>query len=117
MSVRDAFSKRRRTRFDEQSAGAHDSVEHSGDGATVTGGQLDDARGIPEADRAAVFEHSHTTDEDGTCFGLAFVGTVVSAHSWTVSVTDSETGRARFEADTSGGPAGESEPVELKNET
>ena len=98
-------------------------VEHSRPDVTVTVGPTpdgfyvaDDGPGIPESDRDAVFEHGHTTNEDGTGFGLAIVENVANAHGWTVSVTDSESGGARFEFDTSGAPASETEAVELATE-
>jgi len=33
----------------------------------------------------------------GTGFGLAIVAEMVTAHGWTIQVTESETGGARFE--------------------
>lgn len=59
----------------------------------------DDGPGIPEDEREAVFESGHTTSEDGSGFGLAIVREIASAHGWTVRVTDSEAGGARFEFD------------------
>jgi signal transduction histidine kinase len=98
-------------------------VEHGRTDVTVTVGTTpdgfyvaDDGPGIPESDRKAVFEHGHTTNEDGTGFGLAIVENVASAHGWSISVTDSETGGARFEFETGAGPASETEAAELTNE-
>jgi PAS domain S-box-containing protein len=62
----------------------------------------DDGTGIPESDRDAVFEHGYTTNEDGTGFGLSIVEEIVAAHGWTISVTESDTGGARFELHTTG---------------
>jgi signal transduction histidine kinase len=100
-----------------------DSVEHGRTDVTVTVGPTpdgfyvaDDGPGIPESDREAVFEHGHTTNEDGTGFGLAIVENVASAHGWSVSVTDSESGGARFEFDTSGASASGAAAVELAAE-
>ena len=89
-----------------------DSVEHgstnSNDGGvTVTvGGErsggtvafwvADDGPGIPEAEREQVFQAGYSSD-GGTGLGLAIVGEVARAHGWTVSVTESEAGGARFE--------------------
>ena len=56
----------------------------------------DDGPGVPEADREAVFEEGYT-DGGGTGLGLSIVRTVVEAHGWAVSVTDSPLGGARFE--------------------
>ncbi|MFB6354021.1 MAG: ATP-binding protein [Halobacteriales archaeon] len=81
-------------------------VEHGGPGVTVRVGALDrrrgfyvadDGPGIPEADRAEVFDAGYTTDESGTGFGLAIVEEIVEAHGWTVRVTESADGGAQFE--------------------
>jgi signal transduction histidine kinase len=57
----------------------------------------DDGVGIPPADRETVFDRGFTTASNGTGFGLAIVARVVEAHGWTVAVTESERGGARFE--------------------
>jgi PAS domain S-box-containing protein len=81
-------------------------VRHGGDDVTVEVGALaagdgfyvaDDGPGIPESEREDVFEYGFTTDDDGTGFGLNIVESIADAHGWTVSVTDSESGGARFE--------------------
>jgi PAS domain S-box-containing protein len=85
-----------------------DAVEHGSDDAdaAVHVGPLpdsdgfyvaDDGPGIPPERRDLVFEHGFTDSPDGTGFGLAIVRSIVEAHGWTVSVTESETGGARFE--------------------
>ncbi|MEF8780820.1 MAG: ATP-binding protein [Haloferacaceae archaeon] len=75
-------------------------------GVTITVGPLsegtgfyvaDDGPGIPTDARDQVFESGYTTDTDGTGFGLAIVKGIVDAHGWTVAVTESDTGGARFE--------------------
>ncbi|RZH66625.1 histidine kinase N-terminal 7TM domain-containing protein [Natrinema altunense] len=67
-------------------------------GGSVTGFYVaDDGVGIPASKREHVFEGGYTTDEDGTGFGLSIVTEIATAHEWTASVTDSETGGARFE--------------------
>ncbi len=75
-----------------------------GGGLTVTVGPLeggffieDDGVGIPEDDRDAVLDHGYTTTEEGTGLGMSIVRTIADAHGWTVSVTESESGGARFE--------------------
>ncbi|WP_435194129.1 response regulator [Natronomonas sp. EA1] len=80
------------------------SVDHGGDGVTVRVGPLadgfyvaDDGPGIPEDAREKVFEGGYTTSEQGTGFGLAIVREIAEGHGWTVSLTDSEAGGARFE--------------------
>jgi len=82
--------------------------EHNDSAVSVTIGQLsgnpvsgiyveDDGRGIPGAEHETVFEHGYSTSDDGTGFGLSIVRDVVEAHGWSVGVTDSEDGGARFE--------------------
>ncbi|TKX78181.1 sensor histidine kinase [Halorubrum sp. SD626R] len=81
-------------------------VEHGGDEVTVTVGELDDGAGIyvaddgdgiPESDREEVFSDGYTTAESGTGLGLAIIRQVVAAHGWTIGVTESDEGGARFE--------------------
>jgi PAS domain S-box-containing protein len=81
-------------------------AEHGGDAATVTLGELDagtgfyvedDGEGIPEGDREAVLEPGFSTSADGTGFGLSIVEKIAEEHGWTVSVTESDDGGARFE--------------------
>ncbi|MDS0294383.1 PAS domain-containing sensor histidine kinase [Halogeometricum luteum] len=83
-----------------------DSVEHgsAGDDLTVTVGRTDggfyvedDGPGVPESERAAVFEAGHTSAAAGTGFGLAIVKRIAEAHGWSVALTESESGGARFE--------------------
>jgi len=76
----------------------------SGDGVTVTVGELedgvyvaDDGPGIPPDEREAIFEAGYSTSESGTGFGLRIVAQIAQAHGWTVRVTESEGGGARFE--------------------
>jgi signal transduction histidine kinase len=57
----------------------------------------DDGPGIPEGQRDDIFDSGYTTAADGTGFGLAIVAEIVEAHGWTVSVTESERGGAKFE--------------------
>ena len=71
---------------------------------TVTVGEMsggfyvaDDGRGIAEDERESVFQSGYTTAREGTGFGLAIVETIADAHGWTVSVTTSDDGGARFE--------------------
>lgn len=59
----------------------------------------DDGQGIPGEERSSVFDHGYSTDSEGTGFGLSIVETLVEAHDWSVSVTESEDGGARFEID------------------
>ncbi|WP_207586272.1 ATP-binding protein [Halomontanus rarus] len=57
----------------------------------------DDGVGIPPADRETIFDSGYTTVDDGTGYGLRIVERIVEAHGWTISVTDSVDGGARFE--------------------
>jgi signal transduction histidine kinase len=57
----------------------------------------DDGHGIPEDEREAVFETGYSTADDGTGFGLHIVQRVARDHGWSVAVTDSAEGGARFE--------------------
>ncbi|WP_367176516.1 PAS domain S-box protein [Haloarcula rubripromontorii] len=83
-----------------------DAVVEHGDGVTVTVGDIEDASGfyvaddgpgVPEDERDVVFEAGYSTASDGTGFGLAIVADIAAVHGWDVSVTDSESGGARFE--------------------
>ena len=75
-------------------------------GVTVTVGDLpdgegfyveDDGPGIPEDRRSKVFEFGYTDSRDGTGFGLSIVAGIADAHGWTVDLTESAAGGARFE--------------------
>jgi len=57
----------------------------------------DDGFGIPAAEGEEVFEYGYSTDEEGAGLGLSIVEAVAEAHGWTVSVTESAEGGARFE--------------------
>ena len=80
-------------------------VDHGGDGVTVRVGQTDettiyvadDGPGIPEDEQDAVFDPGYSSVPDGTGFGLAIVQRLAEAHGWDVTLTDSESGGARFE--------------------
>ena len=83
---------------------ADDSVEHDSDGVTVRVGVTDegffvadDGPGIPESRREDVLEYGVTDSEDGTGIGLAIVSEIAEAHGWSVTITDSWAGGARFE--------------------
>ncbi|WP_336021485.1 two-component system sensor histidine kinase NtrB [Halobellus salinisoli] len=75
-------------------------------GVTVSVGHLDhgpgfyvadDGPGVPDSIGDSIFEHGYSTREDGTGYGLSIVKQLAEAHGWTVSVTESESGGARFE--------------------
>ena len=95
-------------------------VEHAGDSVTVRVGVLgdpdrdstpshggrdgfyveDDGPGIPEDERDKVFKHGHTTAENGSGLGLSIISSIVDAHDWDVTATESDAGGARFEIST-----------------
>ena len=60
----------------------------------------DDGNGIPEDERADIFDHGYTTSDDGLGFGLSIVQDVADAHGWGVAITDGTDGGARFEIHT-----------------
>jgi signal transduction histidine kinase len=79
-------------------------VEHGGEEVTVKVGSMDHGfyvadtgSGIPEIAREEVFNAGYSTADDGTGFGLRIVEQIANAHSWEVSVTESEQDGARFE--------------------
>ena len=65
----------------------------SGHGVAVE----DDGKGIPAEKREAIFSHGHTTNDGGSGLGLSIVEELVSLHGWSISVTESIEGGARFE--------------------
>ena len=81
-------------------------VEHGSTDVTVSVGELptgfyvaDDGAGIPPEERDAVFEAGYTTaaEQGGTGLGLAFVRKLADVYEWECTVTESESGGARFE--------------------
>ncbi len=62
----------------------------------------DDGRGIPQQDRAKIFERfvrledSRTRNEGGAGLGLALVSAVAAAHGGSVGISDSSLGGAKF---------------------
>lgn len=81
-------------------------VEHGGNEVTVTLGALpndagfyvaDDGPGISESDLPEVFEAGYSSTADGTGLGLSIVDEIAVAHGWTVQLTRSDHGGARFE--------------------
>lgn len=79
-------------------------IKHGGPAVTVTVGDMadgfyveDDGVGIPDAERSTVFGPGYTTSEDGAGFGLSVVRDIAEAHGWTIDISSSEAGGARFE--------------------
>ena len=67
----------------------------------------DDGPGIDPDERDRVFETGYTDHEDGNGFGLAIVRRIADAHGWSVRLTESESGGARFEFRVDGSDAPE----------
>ncbi|RQG89553.1 hybrid sensor histidine kinase/response regulator [Natrarchaeobius chitinivorans] len=65
----------------------------SGDGFYVQ----DDGPGIPLDAREEVFEWKYSTKNGGTGIGLKSIQQIVESHGWTITITESTTGGARFE--------------------
>ena len=82
-------------------------LDHGAADATVTVGVLDDGDGgfyvaddgpgIAQSERDSVLEAGYTTARSGTGLGLAIVRRIAEAHGWTVDVTETDAGGARFE--------------------
>jgi len=60
----------------------------------------DDGVGIPPSDRAAIFEPGFSTTEEGSGLGMVITEAIVEAHGWTIDVSESEMGGARFDIGT-----------------
>ncbi|NUB89791.1 HAMP domain-containing histidine kinase [Haloterrigena sp. SYSU A121-1] len=80
------------------------SIEHGRADVTIRVGACsggffveDDGHGIPEDERDKILEQGYSTAEDGSGLGLAIVRAIADAHGWSVAVTESERGGARFE--------------------
>ncbi len=79
-------------------------VEHAGESVTVTVGDrpegffvADDGPGIPPDQHEAVFDIGVADEDGGTGLGLYIVEEVATAHGWSVLVSESEAGGARFD--------------------
>jgi len=57
----------------------------------------DDGPGIAPEHRERVFEPGFSTDDHGTGLGLAIVARIADLHGWSIDVTTSASGGARFE--------------------
>jgi signal transduction histidine kinase len=94
---------------DRRAERAGDTAEHgshAADTLTVSLGRLDDDEGFYLADdgpgidperRDRIFELGHTDADGGSGLGLAIVREITDAHGWTVTVTASDSGGARFD--------------------
>lgn len=80
-------------------------ADHNEPPLTVTVGTIDgegfyvadNGVGIAQANRQEIFEKGYTSADRGTGFGLSIVQELASTHGWTITVTESEEGGARFE--------------------
>jgi len=80
-------------------------VEHGGGDVTVRVGRAgedcfyveDDGPGIPTNERDRVLEAGHTSASGGTGLGLTIVKRIAEAHGWEVTITEEDSGGARFE--------------------
>ena len=88
----------------QNSASSGDAADHADPEVAIRVDSLDDGfyvaddgPGIPESNRDEVFEAGYSTSDSGTGFGLSIVERIAESHDWTVGVTESETGGARFE--------------------
>jgi PAS domain S-box-containing protein len=90
----------------QNAARSDDAVDHGGEDVTITVGDsehgfyvADDGVGIPETRRAWAFESGHSTADGGTGLGLSIAEQIADGHGWTLRVTESDDGGARFEID------------------
>lgn len=79
-------------------------VVHAGPDVTVRVGPLergffveDDGPGIPADERHRIFDRGISLDQESTGFGLHIVHQIAEAHGWEISVSEAESGGARFE--------------------
>jgi len=80
------------------------SVEHAGAPASIDVGLLDhgfyvadDGVGIPDEQKADLFEVEYADAAEDSGYGLYIVSAIVEAHDWEIDVRDSDSGGARFE--------------------
>ena len=57
----------------------------------------DDGPGIPLERRERVFDWGYSTADNGTGIGLSIVKEIVDLHGWSIAITESDAGGARFE--------------------
>lgn len=79
-------------------------VVHGGGDVTVRVGALedgfyvaDDGTGIPPEKREKILQRGYTTSEEGSGTGLAIVSEIAEHNNWSLEITESADGGARFE--------------------
>jgi PAS domain S-box-containing protein len=79
-------------------------VNHGGADVSVRVGPLetgfyveDTGDGILPVDRENMFDHGYTTGDGGSGIGLTVVSQIAEAHNWSITLTESTEGGARFE--------------------
>lgn len=103
----DAGSLRRALRNLADNAARHATsrvrLEVSSDGHAVRAAVIDDGCGVPERDRARIFERftrledARDRDSGGSGLGLSIVSEIMAAHGGSITVGDASQGGARFE--------------------
>jgi two-component system nitrogen regulation sensor histidine kinase NtrY len=84
-----------RSRFGDQGGRVHVVVAEIDEGVRVE--VIDNGIGIPEAERARIFEPYYTTKAGGTGLGLSIVHRIVSDHGGRIDVDEADGGGAVFE--------------------
>ena len=56
----------------------------------------DNGPGVPETDREQIFEVGHSSNPEGTGFGLTIVQRIAEAHGWGIQIEEGKDGGARF---------------------
>ncbi len=81
-------------------------IEHGRDDAEIRVGTTedgifiaDDGPGIPDEKQDTIFEQGVTHSESGTGYGLSIVTDIVDGHGWSIAVSTSRDGGARFDID------------------
>ncbi|WP_134670446.1 two-component system sensor histidine kinase NtrB [Halorussus marinus] len=81
-------------------------IDHVGNNVSIRVGRLSDQEGlyiedtgpgIPDSIQDDIFEYGYSTSDNGTGYGLSIVEQIVNGHGWNITVTESDTGGARFE--------------------
>lgn len=78
-------------------------VEHGNEQVKITVGDAssgfyvaDNGPGIPPSERSKILDPGYSTSEAGNGFGLSIVRDIAHAHDWTIDITESSGGGARF---------------------